>query len=644
MTAKHPWTRLTVRDRVLVAATITILLSGIAGYQVYRETQRSAVLVASYTSTLTAATTGRTLTFVAQNVNRLLVEALHTQDTPALAADPMACRARLEELARLGPLSGLVSNLYVIHGSTVTCQMLPGTISTKTDDGSLFRELQPTTNTSEMRSSAPFVGSLSKRWIISVALPRTSADGMTAGAAIDLEKLNEYALGSFPEELLITVTDTDAVTLLRSRDFDSRVGKTVPFLPEVTDVRQQVRGQPFDVGPNGLPRVLQENAVVSPDRDGSLRVWSSQAVETVPWVLYAGTSTAIVNTPWTVVGLGPGTSITLLVVILLLLATVSRSLTRLVSGVEQSAAAGPSAIPVDGPPDVAIVGQALKSTLAARLASEAALEEANRGLEEKVAERSRELADKAADLEEVVKKLIEADRVKDVFLGTMSHELRTPITSILGLIETLLAGTLGPLNDDQRRALEVCVQCAKDQTVLIKEVLDYTKLHSGSMPYDLSPAALQDIVESATVAIAGQAAAKRLRLTCSIADGERRVMVDARRIRQVLLNVFSNAVKFSPEGATIAVAASVMDGNAIIRITDSGPGIAPDQQERIFEPFIQIDSGLRRSFEGLGLGLAICRSIVAHHGGTIRVESELGHGSTFVIALPQDGPATHAPA
>ena len=227
-----------------------------------------------------------------------------------------------------------------------------------------------------------------------------------------------------------------------------------------------------------------------------------------------------------------------------------------------------------------------------------------------------------------------------MFLGTMSHELRTPITSILGLIETMLAGTLGPLNADQRRALEVCVQCAKDQTVLIREVLDYTKLHSGSMPYDFSPAALQDIVESATVAIAGQASAKHVRLTCSLNEGERRLMVDARRIRQVLLNVLSNAVKFSPVGATIAVTAAVLDGRAIIRVTDAGPGIAADQQERIFEPFIQIDSGLRRSFEGLGLGLAICRSIVTHHGGTIHVESEPGHGSTFVIALPVEGPAT----
>ena len=200
MTAKHPWTRLTVRDRVLVAATITILLSGIAGYQVYRESQRSAVLVASYTSTLTAATTGRTLTFVAQNINRLLGEALHVQDSPAFSADPAACRDRLEELARLGPMSGLVTNLYLIRGTTVICQMLPGAISTRTEDGSLFRELQPTTNMQELRSSAPFVGSLSKRWIISVALPRSSADALTAGAAIDLQKLNEYALGNFPEQ------------------------------------------------------------------------------------------------------------------------------------------------------------------------------------------------------------------------------------------------------------------------------------------------------------------------------------------------------------------------------------------------------------------------------------------------------------
>lgn len=632
-----PWVRLTVRQRVLVAAAITILLSGLAGYQVYRESQRSAVLVASYTSTLSAASTGRTLAVVATNIDRLLRETVRTQDDPALAGDPARCRSRLEELARLGPLGGVVSNLYVVEGSTVRCQLLEGPISVTDAAGNLFRELQPAANPRELRASQPFVGSLSKRWIISVALPRETAAAVTAGVAIDLARLNEYALAGSPSQLLITVTDTDGVTVLRSFDFEAKVGQAVPFLPEVVDIQQQVQGRPFEVSSDGLPRVVQENAVVSPDRDGSQRVWSAQAVEGVPWILYAGVSTAIVTAPWTVVGLGPATSILLVVAVLLLLATVTRSLGRLIDGLALSATQGPGVIPVDGPADVAMLGRALQTTLAARIKSEADLEAVNRGLERTVDERSRELRTKAADLEQVVAKLVEADRVKDTFLSTMSHELRTPITSILALSEALLAETYGPLNSEQRHALKICVQCANDQTELIREVLDYTKLRSGSVVYELAPTPLGELIDGAAGAVRAQAAKKHQTVATQVADPAAMVTVDARRVRQVLLILLDNAIKFSPEGKPITVTAAVTEAELRIAVVDHGVGIPADRRDSVFDAFVQVDAGLRRSFEGLGLGLAICRSIVTQHGGTIEVSSEVGVGSRFVVTMPRHG-------
>ncbi len=626
---------LTVRQRVAIAAAITILLSGIAGYQVYRESQRSAMLVASYASTLSAAATGRMLAFVAANVERLLRETIRTQDDPALAADPTLCRHRLEELARLGPLGGFVTNLYVVRGSAVRCQLLEGPMSLIDADGKLFWELQPASNSPRLRASQPFVGSLSKRWVIAVALPRASLLDGTAAVAIDLEKLNDYLFAGLPPQLLITVVDTSGVTVLRSVDFQARVGQQVPVLPEVVDIQQQVQGRPFEVGSDGMPRVTQQAAVVSPDGTGRQRVWSSWAVDGVPWVLHAGVSTEIVATPWTVVGLGPATSAVLVVVVLLLLATVTRSLSRLLDGLARSATIGPSAIPVDGPADVAILGQALKSTLAARLRFEADLEEANRGLEQKVDERSLELREKAADLEQVVAKLVAADRVKDMFLSTMSHELRTPITSILALSQALLAETYGPLNDGQRQALTVCEQSATDQTQLIREVLDYTKLRSGSVTYELMPTPIGDLVQGAAGAVKAQARKRRIDIQVQVDDPSAIATIDARRARQVLKNLLDNAVKFSNDGASIGVAASVSEAHLRLEVWDHGIGIPADQHEVIFDPFVQADAGLRRSFEGLGLGLAICRSIVAQHGGTIELTSEVGKGSSFVVILPR---------
>lgn len=242
---------------------------------------------------------------------------------------------------------------------------------------------------------------------------------------------------------------------------------------------------------------------------------------------------------------------------------------------------------------------------------------------------------------------------KSEFLATMSHELRTPLNSIVGYSELLLQGLYGDLNERQSDRLEKILRNGQALLALINNILDLSKIEAGRMDFTFQQVALSDTVESVAPEFTSAAAAKGLQLEIQVAPDLYAVYGDAQRIQQILHNLLSNAVKFTPQGSvrlevfntqvkngysrtlTLPAPGWLKDGNwVIIRVTDTGIGIAPEDHDRIFDEFRQLDSSATREFGGTGLGLAITKKLVALHSGAIWLTSAPGQGSTFYVALP----------
>ena len=248
---------------------------------------------------------------------------------------------------------------------------------------------------------------------------------------------------------------------------------------------------------------------------------------------------------------------------------------------------------------------------------------------------NRELRRQAEVLEQVNQQLREATKAKDQFLAVMSHELRTPINAIMGYSDLLDLGVKGPLNDDQRGMLGRVRETSRHLLGLINEVLDLAKIGAGRMDLVLVELDVEEIVQRAAQQILPQATEKGLTLDVKGPQGDAAVCVkgDETRLTQIVINLLSNAVKFTRQGG-VTISYEDVDGHVAIRVTDTGPGIPSDQADRIFEEFYQVEGGLSRASGGTGLGLAIARRFARLMGGDVRVESEVGSGSTFVILLP----------
>ena len=215
----------------------------------------------------------------------------------------------------------------------------------------------------------------------------------------------------------------------------------------------------------------------------------------------------------------------------------------------------------------------------------------------------------------------------------MSHELRTPLNAILGYTEMMVDGLYGDLPEKAQTTLERVQSNGKHLLGLINDVLDLSKIEAGQLVLAAEDYSVADMVSTVMAATESLAKTKNLALEANVAAGLPRGVADSRRLAQVLLNLVGNAIKFTDEGK-VEIRAVRADDNFEISVVDTGPGIAPADQAKIFEEFQQVDNTSTRKKGGTGLGLSISRKIVELHGGRITVESEVGKGSTFKVTLP----------
>jgi signal transduction histidine kinase len=281
------------------------------------------------------------------------------------------------------------------------------------------------------------------------------------------------------------------------------------------------------------------------------------------------------------------------------------------------------------------VAEAFNAMLDGRIQAEKALQTHRDGLEALVAERTAHL-ERARDAAEV------AYRAKTVFLATMTHELRSPLNAILGFSGLLLQRLSGPLNDEQATYLGYIQDGARRLLGLISDLLDSSRIEAGAVEVRWEPADIPALIDQALNSTRLKAEAKGLALHAEVDPAVGEVLTDGGRLTQILVNLLDNAVKFTDAGevrlqADIEVGAP---GNLRMRISDTGIGIAEDQLEHIFEPFIQVDHGATRRYEGSGLGLSISKRLADLLGGSLEAQSQLGQGSVFTLRLPLDPKVT----
>ena len=228
-----------------------------------------------------------------------------------------------------------------------------------------------------------------------------------------------------------------------------------------------------------------------------------------------------------------------------------------------------------------------------------------------------------------------ANRAKSEFLAVMSHELRTPLNAIAGYADLIELGIHGKVTREQREALRRIKQSERHLLGLINGVLNYARVETGNVHYEVETVAVQDILSTAESLVTPQVMARHLTLTVGTCDTSMKVRADREKVNQIILNLLSNAIKFTPPGGSINIDCGGTRGTISIRVTDTGAGIPADKLQRIFEPFIQVDSALTRTQEGVGLGLAISRDLARGMGGDLTVESTVGKGSRFELTLPR---------
>jgi signal transduction histidine kinase/ActR/RegA family two-component response regulator len=281
-----------------------------------------------------------------------------------------------------------------------------------------------------------------------------------------------------------------------------------------------------------------------------------------------------------------------------------------------------------------MVGEVFANALARRRAEEALAEE-RALLARRVEERTVELS--AANLE-----LARAARLKDEFLASMSHELRTPLNAILGMSETLQEQVYGPLNEEQLDSLRTVEESGRHLLSLINDILDISKIEAGKLELQIGPLPVESVCQASLQFVKQEAHKKRIKVSLTQDSAVTALQADGRRLKQILVNLLTNAVKFTSEGGAIGleVAGDAQKGLAHFTVWDTGIGISQEDRGRLFQPFVQLDSSLSRQYAGTGLGLALVHRLTKMHGGSVSLESQVGRGSRFTVSLPWQTPVS----
>jgi signal transduction histidine kinase len=237
------------------------------------------------------------------------------------------------------------------------------------------------------------------------------------------------------------------------------------------------------------------------------------------------------------------------------------------------------------------------------------------------------------EIEQKSRELEAASQHKSEFLANMSHELRTPLNAIIGFSEVLTERMFGELNDKQEEYLKDIHASGQHLLSLINDILDLSKIEAGRMELELKDFDLPQAIGNAVTLVRERAGRRGIALHQAVDQRLGQIRGDERKVKQVVLNLLSNALKFTPEGGRVDVQATVVDGMAEVSVTDTGVGIAPEDQDAVFEEFRQVGTADKK-VEGTGLGLTLSRKFIELHGGRIWVQSEVGRGSTFTFTLP----------
>jgi len=248
-------------------------------------------------------------------------------------------------------------------------------------------------------------------------------------------------------------------------------------------------------------------------------------------------------------------------------------------------------------------------------------------LSEQLRERSNEISQKNLQLEE-------ANRTKSEFLANMSHELRTPLNAIIGFSEALKDGLMGELAESQREYIEDIYTSGEHLLSLINDILDLAKVEAGKMTLELEPVSVNAVLQNSLNMVKEKALNHRVKLALDADAVMPEIIADVRKLKQMVYNLLSNAVKFTPDGGAVSLAAHRVDDMLEIAVTDTGIGIAPEDQAKLFQPFTQIDSTLSRQYQGTGLGLVMVKRLAELHGGCVELESAVGKGSRFSVRIP----------